>query len=38
MGDQLLKESPVFAAESIGTGSLPQRAVDGLEELLLGWW
>ena len=38
MCDQLLKESPVFAAESIGTGSLPQRAVDGLEELLLGWW
>jgi D-alanyl-D-alanine carboxypeptidase (penicillin-binding protein 5/6) len=31
-------EAPVFAATDIGVGSLQQRAMDGLEELLLGWW
>ncbi|MHA1554623.1 MAG: D-alanyl-D-alanine carboxypeptidase family protein [Alphaproteobacteria bacterium] len=38
MDGKLLKEQPVFAAEDIDGGSLPQRAVDGLQELLLGWW
>ncbi|WP_421723610.1 D-alanyl-D-alanine carboxypeptidase family protein [Bauldia sp.] len=34
----LSKAQPVLAAEDVGVGSLPQRAVDGLEELLFGWW
>ena len=38
MGEQIIKQAPVFAAEDVGTGSLRQRAMDGLEELLLGWW
>ncbi|MCP4383207.1 MAG: D-alanyl-D-alanine carboxypeptidase [Hyphomicrobiales bacterium] len=32
------KTQPVFAAEDVGVGSLPQRSLDALEELLLGWW
>ncbi|KAB2868587.1 MAG: D-alanyl-D-alanine carboxypeptidase [Bauldia sp.] len=34
----MTKEAPVYAATDIGVGTLRQRAVDGLEELLLGWW
>jgi D-alanyl-D-alanine carboxypeptidase (penicillin-binding protein 5/6) len=38
IGDDLTKETPLYAATFVGTGTVPQRAVDGLEELLLGWW
>ncbi len=34
----LSKQQPVYTAEAVGIGSMPQRALDGLEELLLGWW
>lgn len=33
-----LREAKVYAAEDVGPGNLRQRAVDGLKELLLGWW
>ena len=33
----LSKEQAVYAANDIGVGSFSQRALDGLEELLLGW-
>jgi len=29
-------ESPIFAAESIGTGSTVRRAIDGASELVIG--
>jgi D-alanyl-D-alanine carboxypeptidase (penicillin-binding protein 5/6) len=35
---ELTKEAPVFAATSVSTGTMTQRAMDGLGELLLGWW
>jgi D-alanyl-D-alanine carboxypeptidase (penicillin-binding protein 5/6) len=38
IGDDLTKETPLYAANFVGTGTISQRAVDGLEELLLGWW
>ena len=38
IGDDLTKETPLYAANFVGTGTVSQRAVDGLEELLLGWW
>ncbi|MCB1497114.1 MAG: D-alanyl-D-alanine carboxypeptidase [Bauldia sp.] len=34
----LKKQQPVYTAGAVGIGSMPQRALDGLEELLLGWW
>ena len=34
----LTMQAPVFTASDIGVGSLQTRALDGLEELLLGWW
>jgi len=36
--DQLLREARVFAATDVGVGTVPQRALGGLHELLLGWW
>ncbi len=38
LGDEMLREAPVYAADEIGVGTLTQRAWDGLQELLLGWW
>lgn len=38
VNDQLLKEAKVYAAADVGGGTMQQRAVDGLQELLLGWW
>ena len=29
---------PVYTVADVGVGSLTTRALDGLEELLLGWW
>jgi D-alanyl-D-alanine carboxypeptidase (penicillin-binding protein 5/6) len=34
---QVIRQAPVYAAEDVAVGSLPQRAFDGLRELLLGW-
>ena len=34
----LHQEAPVYAATDVGVGTMRQRALDGLEELLLGWW
>lgn len=37
VGDEISQETPLFAAESVGLGSLHQRAFDALKELLVGW-
>lgn len=37
VGDTLSQETPVYAAESVGAGSLQQRAIDAVGELLVGW-
>jgi D-alanyl-D-alanine carboxypeptidase (penicillin-binding protein 5/6) len=37
IGDTLSQETPLFAAESVGPGSLPQRALDAVKELAVGW-
>lgn len=38
VSDQLLREAKVYAAEDVEVGGMQQRALDGLQELLLGWW
>jgi serine-type D-Ala-D-Ala carboxypeptidase (penicillin-binding protein 5/6) len=38
INNEPLREAKVYAAADVGAGSLSQRAVDGLQELLLGWW
>jgi len=35
-GESLVAEVPLFAAESVGRGNLPQRAFDGMTELVIG--
>jgi serine-type D-Ala-D-Ala carboxypeptidase (penicillin-binding protein 5/6) len=37
IGDTLSQETPLFTAESVGVGSLHQRAWDAVGELLVGW-
>lgn len=37
IGDTLSQETPLYTAESVGTGSLPSRAMDAIGELLVGW-
>ena len=37
IGDTLSQETPLFAAESVGMGTLPQRALDAVKELAVGW-
>lgn len=37
IGDMMSQETPLYAAESVGTGKLHQRAFDAVEELLIGW-
>lgn len=37
IGDTLSQETPVFAAEDVGKGTLPQRALGALVELATGW-
>jgi len=37
LGNDVLREAPVYASENVGRGSIPERALDGLKELLLGW-
>jgi D-alanyl-D-alanine carboxypeptidase (penicillin-binding protein 5/6) len=31
-------QAPVYTAANVGVGGLQRRALDGIEELLLGWW
>ncbi len=38
LGQDVLKETPVYADDDVGKGTIPQRSLDGLKELLLGWW
>ena len=37
IGDTLSQETPLYTAESVGTGSLHSRAIDAVGELLVGW-
>lgn len=37
IGDTLSQETPLYAAESVGHGSLYSRALDAIEELAIGW-
>ncbi len=37
IGGILSQETPLYAAESVETGTIRQRAMDALGELLLGW-
>lgn len=37
IGDTLSQETPLYAAASVGVGSLHQRALDAVGELLVGW-
>lgn len=37
VGDVLSQETPLYAAETVRVGRLHQRAVDAVEELLIGW-
>jgi len=37
IGDTLSQETPLYAAESIPRGKLYERALDAVEELLVGW-
>lgn len=38
IGDDLTKETQLYAEKNVGIGTIAQRATDGLEELLIGWW
>jgi D-alanyl-D-alanine carboxypeptidase (penicillin-binding protein 5/6) len=37
-GDDLIMEERLYAEKAVDVGTMRQRAVDGLQELLLGWW
>lgn len=37
-GDNLIMEEQLFAEKAIDVGTIRQRAMDGLQELILGWW
>jgi D-alanyl-D-alanine carboxypeptidase (penicillin-binding protein 5/6) len=37
-GEDLIMEEKLYAEKAIDVGTTRQRAVDGLQELLLGWW
>lgn len=37
IGDTLSQETPLYAAESVKEGGLPDRALDAMGELLIGW-
>ncbi|HVY18540.1 MAG TPA: D-alanyl-D-alanine carboxypeptidase family protein [Bauldia sp.] len=36
--DQPLRDAPLYAAQDVDTGTVRQRALSSLRELLLGWW
>ncbi|MDI6026105.1 D-alanyl-D-alanine carboxypeptidase family protein [Corticibacterium sp. UT-5YL-CI-8] len=37
IGDTVSQEQPLFAAESVGVGSLHSRALDAVKEIAVGW-
>lgn len=37
IGNRVSQETPLFAAEDVSVGSIPQRAMSAAQELLLGW-
>lgn len=37
IGDTLSQETPLYTAEEVGLGSLHQRALDAVGELMIGW-
>lgn len=37
IGDTLSQETPLFAAETVDIGTLPNRALDAVKELAIGW-
>ena len=37
IGDEMSQETPLYAAESVGLGTLQQRALDAVGELMVGW-
>ena len=37
IGDTLSQQTPLFAAETVKVGTLPQRALDAAKELAVGW-
>jgi len=37
IGDTLSQQTPLYAAESVTVGTLPQRALDAVKELAVGW-
>ena len=37
IGDGMIQETPLYAAETVELGTLPQRALDAVGELLVGW-
>lgn len=37
IGEAMSQETPLFAAETVETGKLHQRALDAIEELAIGW-
>jgi D-alanyl-D-alanine carboxypeptidase (penicillin-binding protein 5/6) len=37
IGDQMSQETPLYAAETVGLGTLQQRALDAMGELMVGW-
>ncbi|WP_189587869.1 D-alanyl-D-alanine carboxypeptidase family protein [Mesorhizobium sp. M3A.F.Ca.ET.201.01.1.1] len=37
IGDTLSQRTPLFAAEAVKVGTLPQRALDAAKELAVGW-
>jgi hypothetical protein len=34
----VVREAKVYAAADVGVGTLRQRALNGLTELMFGWW
>jgi D-alanyl-D-alanine carboxypeptidase (penicillin-binding protein 5/6) len=38
VGDDISRDAPVFASDDVPVGTVRQRALDGLKELLVGWW
>lgn len=37
IGDELMQETPLYSAEAVGRGTLSQRAMDAIGELMTGW-
>ena len=37
IGDNLSQETPLYAAETVELGTLQQRALDAVGELMVGW-